>query len=80
MDEETSYGTCDVCEKNDQILTNTKFIYGIQCLCCEPQHFEIVKHCGTCIPEPPEFISFVSKSGVEMIDIEARLLTFTYGN
>jgi hypothetical protein len=79
MDNEVIFGICDMC-KEEEILSTTQFVYSIECKCCDPSHYEEVQHCGTCIPEAPEFISYISKSGVEMIDVESSIFMYMHGN
>ena len=79
MSEETEYGDCDICG-NEGILIKTEYVFDLVCACCTPNHFEEVKHCSSCVPKFPEFMSYVSRSGVEMIEIESRLLIYTHGN
>lgn len=79
MSEETEYAECEMCGNKD-ILITTQFVFELECACCTPNHFEEVKHCFSCMPEVPEFMSYISKSGVEMIDIESKLLSYIHGN
>jgi hypothetical protein len=79
MSDEDEYGKCDICEE-EGILKTTQFVFDLVCSCCEPNHFEEVKHCPSCVPELPEFMSYISTSGVQMINIESKLLTYTHGN
>lgn len=49
------FGTCDVCHQ-DKNLNRKYYRYNIQCDCCNSKkdnHFEIVRHCNTCVPAPP---------------------------
>lgn len=50
---------CDICHKKTQV--NRKYYYyPIDCDCCVGQyHFEIIKHCKDCAPEPPKKISVI---------------------
>ncbi len=73
------FGICEICEE-EGILETTQFVFGIDCQCCEGNHFEPVNHCGSCVPIIPEYISYKSKSGVEMIDIESELFIYMHGN
>lgn len=47
------YGKCEVCGK-EGILIRTYFRYDIQCECHSPNHYEMVRHCPTCVPSEPE--------------------------
>ena len=53
MSGEVQYGNCKVCGKVGP-LVRTYFYYDVKCECHSPNHFEIVYHCDTCIPEEPE--------------------------
>ena len=44
---------CDICGEK-HTLQRKYYYYGIKCQCHSPEHFEIVRHCSTCIPKPPE--------------------------
>ena len=46
-------GICDTCGEN-RALSRKYYYYDINCQCHGPKHFEIVKHCSACIPQPPE--------------------------
>ena len=55
------YGYCDICGKKATLLRKYYYykIDGITCDCCSSggknkgQHFEIVRYCKNCVPEPP---------------------------
>lgn len=51
---EVEYGQCDVC-KLEGILTRTYIKYDIKCECCSPNHFELIRHHISCIPEEPQY-------------------------
>ncbi len=51
---EMKIGTCDCCGKENIPLIRKYFRYPIQCECCLPRHFEMVRHCEDCDPEEPE--------------------------
>jgi hypothetical protein len=57
------YGTCEIC--GIQAPLHRKYYrYDIKCDCCnakEDVHFEIVRHCRFCEPNPPSVISVVMK-------------------
>lgn len=46
-------GTCAVCGKK-AVLTRTYFNYDFKCDCHSPNHFELVDHCATCVPNTPK--------------------------
>jgi hypothetical protein len=51
--QEQESGTCSVCGTNGPIQ-RTYYYYEIKCDCCVgDKHFEIVYHCGSCVPKPP---------------------------
>jgi hypothetical protein len=76
---EELYDICNVCGEWDY-LEETRYVFEIQCQCCDSKHYEELQHCPDCKPEVPQFVSYVSRSGVEMIDIESSLLTYMHGN
>ena len=55
------YGKCQICGKVRKIY-RTYFYYDIKCECCgciidgRPMHFELVRHCGECVPKIPKRI------------------------
>jgi hypothetical protein len=52
-------GKCDCCGK-DGTLSRKYYYYDVKCECCNGDtHFEIIKHCASCIPRPPENIKIV---------------------
>lgn len=54
---EIEIGKCEICGKRDKVLFREYYYYNIDCECCSGrQHFEIVRHCSNCIPEPPNTI------------------------
>lgn len=53
MAAEAEYGRCDVCGKS-ATLVRTVFEYDFKCQCHSPNHFELVRHCTDCTPEPPK--------------------------
>lgn len=50
---QAEHGKCDMCGK-DKNLRRAYYYYGIKCECHSPEHFEMVRHCGDCHPEPPK--------------------------
>lgn len=44
---------CAVCGKTG-ILKRKYYKYNIKCDCHSPEHFELVLHCPSCVPKPPE--------------------------
>lgn len=46
-------GKCDICGNESQ-LSRKYYYYDINCQCHGPKHFEIVRHCRSCKPKPPE--------------------------
>lgn len=53
-------GICDICGEK-RALQRKYYKYGIKCDCHSPEHFEIVSHCNTCIPNPPEKTTILLK-------------------
>jgi hypothetical protein len=49
---EVEFGLCEVCKEN-RPLERTYYHYDINCVCHSPKHFELVRHCSTCIPREP---------------------------
>ena len=49
---------CDICHQKKQV-SRKYYYYGIACDCCGSSngHFEIVRHCEDCTPQPPKYIS-----------------------
>lgn len=46
-------GYCDFCGKQTQV-DRKYYYYDVDCECCVgPRHFEIVKYCKDCSPQPP---------------------------
>lgn len=44
------FGKCEVCGK-EAVLTRTYTHYkGLKCDCHSPRHFDVVRHCPTCVP------------------------------
>lgn len=46
-------GQCDICG-NISDLNRKYYHYDIKCECHSPCHFELVRHCATCIPTEPK--------------------------
>lgn len=51
---------CDICHKKKPV-TRRYYHYHINCECCGGEHFEIVRHCKDCRPQPPHRISAIVK-------------------
>ena len=68
---ETEFGRCEICKENKPLL-RTYYRYPFQCKCHSPQHFEMIRHCSTCIPEEPELtkITIKTKALGETLDRE----------
>lgn len=51
-------GYCDICHKKMN-LNRKYYYYGLECQCCGSKygHFEIIKYCNNCTPEPPKWIT-----------------------
>ena len=47
---------CDVCHKKTQVQRQY-YYYDIDCECCGGNHFQIIRYCKDCKPEPPLWIS-----------------------
>jgi hypothetical protein len=74
------YGECEICGE-DGFVTKTHFVFdSVDCKCCEGKHYETVRHHKTCESYIPETISFKSKTGVDMIDIESKFFIYIDGN
>jgi len=83
-------GTCQVCGKENNGIQRTYYYYGIKCECHSPEHFEIVYHCNTCVPNPPSKTTlnlsptterqlspqFTQPAGAEVISIDELLSEF----
>lgn len=54
MYNEVERGVCDVCGKEGD-LVRTYFYYPINCTCCSPSHFELIRHHKGCIPKEPKY-------------------------
>ena len=55
--DEVEIGKCDMCGRRNVALFRKYYYYNIDCECCSgQQHFEIVKYCSGCVPEPPSII------------------------
>lgn len=53
----SEFGKCDVCGE-DTTLARKYYYYEADCDCCDGHHhFEFVKHCSSCVPEPPTTIT-----------------------
>jgi len=50
----TEYGKCEKCGTEGP-LQRTYFRYDVRCTCHSPHHFELVRHCSTCVPIEPEY-------------------------
>lgn len=50
---EIEYGKCQICGQETP-LKRTYFNYPFKCDCHSPNHFELVRHCADCKPEPPK--------------------------
>ena len=53
------FGKCDMCGK-EAALSRKYYHYDIDCECClapGKNHFETVRHCGECEPQPPRRIT-----------------------
>ena len=46
------YSKCEVCGK-EAPLQRTYWHYLIKCECHSPSHFEMVRHCSSCVPKEP---------------------------
>lgn len=46
------FGTCEICGI-DSYLSRKYFRYDIKCECHTPEHFEMVRHCNSCIAKEP---------------------------
>lgn len=49
---EIEFGKCEVCGK-EAPLARTYWHYPINCNCHAPNHFEMVRHCDSCMPIEP---------------------------
>jgi len=68
MTGEVELGRCSICGK-DRPVSRKYYYYDIKCECCngkDDDHFEIVWHCNLCKPVPPEIVSLVIKSKMEI--------------
>lgn len=64
MSDSIEFGKCDVCAKENN-LERTYYEYNdIKCECHSPAHFEVVKHCLTCIPKEPQMTNIQIKTSV----------------
>ena len=79
MEEDLIIGLCEVCNK-DTLLMTTTFVFTIHCKCCHSMHHQNVKHCVNCIPNYPKTVSYLSRSGVIIENMNTELITFIYGN
>lgn len=51
---------CDICKLENVMVSRKYYYYDIKCDCCngkEGNHFEIIRYCSNCIPNPPQKIS-----------------------
>lgn len=62
MSGEIEWGKCDICGK-ENALHRKYYYYDIQCECCSPTHFELIRHCKLCASKvkPPREIKVVLK-------------------
>jgi 1,4-dihydroxy-2-naphthoyl-CoA synthase len=69
-------GKCEVCGTDNQVLTRTYFMYPVGCECHSPSHFELVRHCSTCVPKEPMETKLVLKTSElkHPYDLAIRLL------
>ncbi len=58
---ESEFGTCDICKKEAN-LERKYYRYAVKCECHSPEHFEIVRHCNTCIPLEPKETKILIKT------------------
>ena len=65
-------GLCDIC-KEQHTLQRKYYYYGIKCDCHSPEHFEIVRHCSVCTPQPPETITIHRTPKIEHITLSMVL-------
>jgi hypothetical protein len=63
---DVEFGRCDVCLK-DGPLTRTYWFYPIACECHNPSHYEVKRHCTTCIPVEPKYTE-LSVSTAKLLD------------
>ena len=57
---DVEFGKCDICGK-ETTLNRKYYHYDIKCDCCSPKHFEIVRHCKDCKPQPPKYVKVYIK-------------------
>lgn len=62
MSGEQEQGTCEACKTPDQILQRTTFRYDLKCECHSPHHFEMIRHCSTCVPIEPKVTNVTLKT------------------
>lgn len=57
---------CDICHQKKEVQRKY-YHYGIDCDCCGSPlgHFEIVRYCSDCTPEPPKYIKAKMKPKFE---------------
>lgn len=49
---------CDICHKKTQVFRKY-YYYDIDCECCGKKHFEIIRYCKDCKPEPPKYTTVI---------------------
>jgi len=84
MSGDIEHGICDVCGEEGN-LQRKYYHYDVDCKCCGGDtHFEIVKYCDECNPEPPARINPLIDPKPELTDKEEleilRDLLWTIGN
>lgn len=52
---ECETGKCEICGKENVILYRAYWHYPIPCECHGPEHFELIRHCSSCVPKEPEY-------------------------
>lgn len=61
MNGEIEFGKCSICGK-ETYLQRRYFKYDIKCQCHSPTHFELVIHCGDCVPKEPTETKIILKT------------------
>ena len=73
MSGDSEYGVCDIC-KNERFLNRKYYYYDIECECHSPKHFEIVRHCSSCVPVEPSLTKIELRTDyLDSMSYERRL-------
>lgn len=55
MSGDIEIGICNICGQHTQV-SRRYYHYDVKCNCCNGKHFEIVKYCEECEPNPPKIV------------------------